>query len=63
MFPETLSRVGSHLFGAYKKFNLACALKHFENLNVKKSLVNFVYSNTKYIFGSLASVKPACTRL
>jgi hypothetical protein len=56
MFPENRSRVGSNLFGAYTKFHLASALKHFENLKVKKSLVNFVYSITKYVIGSLASV-------
>jgi len=44
------------------KFHLACVLNHYENLRVKKALVNFVYSITKYIIGSPDSVNTAYTR-
>jgi len=51
------------MFEGVHEIFLACVLNHYENLRVKKALVNFVYSITKYIIGSLNNVKTDCTRL
>ena len=61
LFPENRSRLGSNVGGVIT-FHLKYAPKHYENLRVKKTLLNFVYAVTNYIIGSLDSVKSAYTR-